>query len=42
MKDRAAVPLLVPLVDGPDRAVAVEAIRALGRLGDPAGGRRRC
>jgi cyclophilin family peptidyl-prolyl cis-trans isomerase/HEAT repeat protein len=37
MKDRSAVPVLTPLVDGPDRAVAVEAIRALGRLGDPAG-----
>ncbi len=33
----SAVPLLVPLVDGPDRPVAVEAIRSLGRLGDPAG-----
>ena len=38
LKDRTAVPVLVPLVSGPDRAVAIEAIRALGRIGDPAGG----
>ena len=37
MKDSQAVPLLTPLVEGPDRALAVEAIRALGRIGDPAG-----
>jgi HEAT repeat protein/cyclophilin family peptidyl-prolyl cis-trans isomerase len=37
LKDRAAVPTLVPLVAGADRAVAVEAVRALGRIGDPAG-----
>ncbi len=37
LKNRAAVPLLVPLVAAPERAVAVEAIRALGRIGDPAG-----
>jgi HEAT repeat protein/cyclophilin family peptidyl-prolyl cis-trans isomerase len=36
MKDRSAVAQLAPLVDGPDRTVAVEAIRALGRIGDPA------
>ena len=28
------MPVLVPLVTGPDRMVAVEAIRALARLGD--------
>jgi cyclophilin family peptidyl-prolyl cis-trans isomerase/HEAT repeat protein len=38
LKDRAAVPVLVPLVSGPDRTVAIEAVRALGRIGDPAGG----
>jgi len=37
LKDRAAVPTLVPLVAGADRAVAIEAVRALGRIGDPAG-----
>jgi HEAT repeat protein len=37
LRDRAAVPLLIPLVSGGDRAVAVEAVRALGRVGDPAG-----
>jgi cyclophilin family peptidyl-prolyl cis-trans isomerase/HEAT repeat protein len=37
LKNRDAVPLLVPLVAAPERAVAVEAIRALGRIGDPAG-----
>ena len=36
LKDRAAVPALLPLVDRSDRAVAIEAIRALGRIGDPA------
>ena len=36
LKNRAAVPLLVPLVAAPERAIAVEAIRALGRIGDPA------
>ena len=34
--DRAAVPLLLPLVSGSDRVLAVEAVRALGRLADPA------
>ena len=29
------VPTLVPLITAPDRIVAVEAVRALGRLGDP-------
>jgi HEAT repeat protein/cyclophilin family peptidyl-prolyl cis-trans isomerase len=36
LKDRSAVPILVPLVSTGDRAVVVEAIRALGRIGDPA------
>ncbi len=36
LKDRAAVPILVPLVSTNDGAVVVEAIRALGRIGDPA------
>ncbi|MEP7305373.1 MAG: HEAT repeat domain-containing protein [Acidobacteriota bacterium] len=34
--DRTAVPLLIPIASGGDRA-AIEAVRALGRLGDPAG-----
>lgn len=34
---RQAVPLLLPLVAGSDHAIAVEAIRAIGRIGDPAG-----
>jgi len=37
LKDRAAVPQLLPLASGSDRAVAIEAVRALGRIGDPAG-----
>jgi cyclophilin family peptidyl-prolyl cis-trans isomerase/HEAT repeat protein len=37
LKDRSAVPLLLPLTTGGDRAVATEAVRALGLLGDPAG-----
>lgn len=35
-KDRSAVPLLMPFVTSGDRLVALEAIRALGRIGDPA------
>jgi HEAT repeat protein/cyclophilin family peptidyl-prolyl cis-trans isomerase len=36
MKGRGGVmPALVPLVTGPDRVVAIEAVRALGRLEDP-------
>ena len=31
LKDRTAVPLLIPLASGGDRAAAVEAVRALGR-----------
>jgi len=34
--NRAAVPLLIPIASGGDRA-ATEAVRALGRLGDPVG-----
>lgn len=36
--DPAVSATLVPLVTGPDARVAVEAIRALGRLADPAAG----
>jgi HEAT repeat protein/cyclophilin family peptidyl-prolyl cis-trans isomerase len=36
MKHADAVPPLLPLASGSDRSVAIEAIRALGRLGDPA------
>ena len=35
LKDRAALPALMPLLASADRAVVIEAIRALGRLGDP-------
>jgi cyclophilin family peptidyl-prolyl cis-trans isomerase/HEAT repeat protein len=38
LKDPSVLPLLVPLVSGSDRMVAVEAIRAIGRLGGAAGG----
>src|SRR5207245_1674049 len=34
-KDRAAVPALMPLLMSGDRAVVIETIRALGRIGDP-------
>jgi HEAT repeat protein len=37
LRDRVAVPVLAPLVASTDRAVAVEAVRALGRIGDAAG-----
>ncbi len=36
IKSRDAVPALIPLVASGDRSVAVEAIRSLGRIGDPA------
>jgi cyclophilin family peptidyl-prolyl cis-trans isomerase/HEAT repeat protein len=36
LKNRDAVPLLLPMVSGADHAVAVEAVRALERIGDPA------
>jgi HEAT repeat protein/cyclophilin family peptidyl-prolyl cis-trans isomerase len=34
LKDRAAMPILMPLIAGNDRAVQIEAIRAVGRIGD--------
>lgn len=37
LKDRTALPLLVPLASSGDRLVATEAVRALGRIGDPGG-----
>ncbi len=37
LKDRASLPILAPLAMSGDRVVAVEAIRALGSIGDPAG-----
>ena len=36
LKDRAAIPVLMPLLSSGDRPVLIEAIRALGRIGDPA------
>jgi cyclophilin family peptidyl-prolyl cis-trans isomerase len=36
LKDRSSASVLIPLVSGADRGVAFEAIRALGRIGDPA------
>jgi HEAT repeat protein/cyclophilin family peptidyl-prolyl cis-trans isomerase len=36
LKNRDALPVLLPMAASADRAVAVEAIRSLGRLGDPA------
>jgi HEAT repeat protein/cyclophilin family peptidyl-prolyl cis-trans isomerase len=36
MKDRAAIPVLITLVTSTDHNVAIEAVRSLGRLGDPA------
>ena len=35
LKDRTAVPALMPLLMSGDRAVVIETIRALGRIGDP-------
>jgi len=35
LKDRSAVATLLPMVTSTDRSVAVEAIRSIGRLGDP-------
>jgi HEAT repeat protein/cyclophilin family peptidyl-prolyl cis-trans isomerase len=35
LKNRSAVATLLPMVTSADRSVAVEAIRSLGRLGDP-------
>ena len=36
LKDRAALPVLLPFASGTDRTAAIEAVRALGRIGDPA------
>jgi HEAT repeat protein/cyclophilin family peptidyl-prolyl cis-trans isomerase len=36
-KNRTAVAALIPLVTDPDRSVAIESIRSLGRLGDGSG-----
>ena len=35
LKDRAALPVLLPLLTSGDRAVLIETIRASGRIGDP-------
>jgi len=35
LKDRSAVATLLPMITSTDRSVAVEAIRSVGRLGDP-------
>jgi cyclophilin family peptidyl-prolyl cis-trans isomerase/HEAT repeat protein len=37
LKDPSVVPALLPIASGADRAAAVEAVRALGRLGTAAG-----
>ena len=42
LKNRDALPVLLPLVTSSDRMVAVEAVRSLGRIGDPAQRRRSC
>jgi HEAT repeat protein/cyclophilin family peptidyl-prolyl cis-trans isomerase len=36
LKDRAAVPVLMPLLMSGDKGAVVETVRALGRIGDPA------
>ena len=36
LKNRAAMEALLPMVTSVDRSVAIEAIRSIGRLGDPA------
>jgi HEAT repeat protein/cyclophilin family peptidyl-prolyl cis-trans isomerase len=36
LKDRAALPVLAPLLSGGERNVLIETVRALGRIGDPA------
>src|SRR5581483_212975 len=38
LKDRSSVALLAPLAAAGDRATAIEAVCALGRIGDPAAG----
>lgn len=35
LKNRAAIPILLPLLSGRDRVLAIEAVVALGRIGDP-------
>lgn len=35
LKNRAALPTLLPLVAGIDRAVVIQTVRALGQIGDP-------
>jgi HEAT repeat protein/cyclophilin family peptidyl-prolyl cis-trans isomerase len=39
LKDRAALPVLMPLLSSGERSVLVETIRALGRIGDPSAAR---
>ncbi|HEX4346859.1 MAG TPA: HEAT repeat domain-containing protein, partial [Vicinamibacterales bacterium] len=40
LKYRAAVPAVLALVSSPESAIAVEAVRALGKIGDPAASAR--
>jgi cyclophilin family peptidyl-prolyl cis-trans isomerase/HEAT repeat protein len=35
LKDRSALPVLMPLMSSGERAVLIETVRALGRIGDP-------
>ena len=35
LKDRAALPVLMPLMSSGERTVLIETVRALGRIGDP-------
>ncbi len=35
LKDRSALPVLIPLMSSGDRSVLIETVRALGRIGDP-------
>jgi HEAT repeat protein/cyclophilin family peptidyl-prolyl cis-trans isomerase len=37
IKDRSAMPVLLPLLTSGTRAVLIQTIRAIGRIGDPAG-----
>jgi cyclophilin family peptidyl-prolyl cis-trans isomerase/HEAT repeat protein len=36
LKDRSAMPVLMPLMSSGERSVLIETVRALGRIGDPA------
>ena len=36
LKDRSALPVLMPLLSSGERSVLIETVRALGRIGDPA------